>query len=298
MKDEGDWVRPSNLPQTPPRTSTIRLEAVHLYGTNEMSTKDVLKYFEAYGPSHVEWIDDSSCNVVFPDQFSAKRAVYFQLVDRNANFGEDEDVEPSRPITESGTVSAAASGDGEGVETTEVVMVPKSNNRLQRAKDYIPVQQQNQPLVQNNRGLFVRYATDYDRKERGAASRSQYYATHGREDPNNQRSTSGGSMGVSRYGRRSRADEDEVWNRGRGIMSMSKLRRKFEGGSASPSPTRDEHIRSWSRNRRLAGSRSRSGSGSRSRGRSGSRSPGHYSKRERASRSPDSRGRMRADEYE
>ncbi|KAK3819007.1 MAG: hypothetical protein J3Q66DRAFT_387812 [Benniella sp.] len=308
--DEGEWVRPSHLPQTPPRTSTIRLEAVHLYGTNEMSTKDVLKYFDAYGPSHVEWIDDFSCNIVFPDQFSAKRALYFQLVDRNVNFGEDE-VEPGRAATESGTVSVTTmEGDDASIvatDATQVVMVPKSNNRLQRAKDYIPPQQPNQTLVQSNRGLFVRYATDYDRKERGAASKSQYYAIHGREDPNQQRSThESSSMGTSRYGRRSRADEDEIWNRGRGIMSLSKLRRRFEDGSASPSPTREEHhsTRSWSRNRRLADSRSRSGSrsrsrsSSRSRGRSGSRSPGYYSRRERASQSPDSRGRMRADEYE
>jgi len=305
--DEGEWVRPSRMPQTPPRTSTIRLEAVHLYGTNEMSTKDVLKYFDAYGPSHVEWIDDFSCNTVFPDQFSAKRALYFQLVDRNVNFGEDE-VEPGRATTESGTVSAATmEGDDASIVATDAtqVLVPKSNNRLQRAKDYIPTQQPNQPLVQANRGLFVRYATDYDRKERGAASRSQYYAIHGREDSNQPRSThESSSMGASRYGRRSRADEDEIWNRGRGIMSLSKLRRRLEDGSASPSPTREGHhpTRSWSRNRRLADSRSRSGSRSRSRsrsrGRSGSRSPGYYSRRERASQSPDSRGRMRADEYE
>ncbi|KAF9941235.1 hypothetical protein BGZ65_004383 [Modicella reniformis] len=201
--DESEWV---NLPETPPRTSTIRLEAVHLYGTDEMSTKDVLKYFEAYGPTHVEWIDDSSCNVIFPDQFSAKRALYLQLVDSDVNFGEDEDLEPTRPTTEPGTalvttITSTMTASEENSNTitalstgtTEVVMLQKSNNRLQRAKDYIPGQQQ-----QNNTGLHIRYATDYDRKERGAAARSQYYAIHGREDPNIQRSSSGGGMGASR----------------------------------------------------------------------------------------------------
>ncbi|KAI7821165.1 hypothetical protein BC939DRAFT_455977 [Gamsiella multidivaricata] len=289
--DEREWVRPDNLPMTPPRTSTIRLEAVHLYGTDEMSTKDVLKYFEAYGPSHVEWIDDSSCNIIFPDQFSAKRALYFQLVDRNVNFGEDDDVEPTR--TE--TLSA------EGADTVEAsVMVPGSKNRLQRAKDYTPIQQQHQPVIPNNKGLFIRYATDYDRKERGAAAKSNYYAVYGREESRTGtgRNNSGSSsMGSSRYGRRSRADEDEVWNRGRGILSMSSLRRKMEGaGSPSPSPTRH---RSWSRNRRLAGSRSRSrSSGPRSTSRGRSSSPGYSSRRDRASRSPDSGSRMRTDDYE
>jgi hypothetical protein len=59
--------------------------------SDHMSTKDVLKYFDDYSPSHVEWINDSSCecvgrqpalihvhhtgNVVFGDIFSAKRAL-------------------------------------------------------------------------------------------------------------------------------------------------------------------------------------------------------------------------------
>ncbi|KAG0314675.1 hypothetical protein BGZ99_007936, partial [Dissophora globulifera] len=288
--DDGEWVRPDNLPLTPPMTSTIRPEAVYLYGTDEMSTKDILKYFEAYGPSHVEWIDDSSCNVVFPDQFSAKRALYFQLVDQNTNFGEDDAVEPGR--TES-----AADGTDMSSTSTPVVMLAKSNNRLQRAKDYIPVQQQHQPLIQGNKGLFVRYTTDYDRKERGAAAKSNYYAIHGREESRSGTSNIGGGRdnnGGSRYGRRSRADDDEIWNRGRGIMTFSRLRRKMEGAdSPSPSPSRR---RSWSRDRRL-GSRSRS-SGSRSRSRGGSRSPEHSSRRDHASRSPESRDRMRADDYE
>ncbi|KAF9329255.1 hypothetical protein BG006_007640 [Podila minutissima] len=286
--DEGDWKRPTDLPDTPPRTSMIRLDAVHLYGTNEMSTKDVLKYFEAYGPSHVEWIDDSSCNVVFKDNYSAKRALYNQLVDEEANFGEDEDeegalvdVEPGRP-----------QGDG----TTSSVLYAKSNNRLQRAKEYIPVQQHNQPVIQNNKGLYLRYATDFDVKERGAAARSTYYQIHGREENKRKTGSSNSrhSSSQHQYGRRSRADEDEVWARGRdrGIQTLSSLRRKMERGSESPSPSR----RSWSRNRLLAGSRSRSRSSSRGRRSDRSRSPGYNSLRDRASRSPDS-GRLRSDDY-
>ncbi|KAF9134443.1 hypothetical protein BGW39_007058 [Mortierella sp. 14UC] len=279
--DSGDFARPDNLPETPPRTSTIRTNAVYLYGTDEMSTKDVLKYFEAYGPSHVEWIDDSSCIIVFPDQFSAKRAIYFQLLNReNITFGEDGDdvdIEPSRDLSEGGVA--------------EPVMVMKSKNRLQRAKEYIPIQQHNQAIIQNNAGLFVRYATDFDRKERNAAAKSNYYAIHGREDP----LTAGQkrSSTSSRYGRRSRADEDEVWSRGRGLQSMSRLRRKMEGASPSPSPTRR---RSWSRGRRQSGSRSRSRtrSGSCSR----SRSPRRAARRDHGSRSPDARDRLRSDDYQ
>ncbi|KAG0052793.1 hypothetical protein BGZ83_002102, partial [Gryganskiella cystojenkinii] len=208
--DDANWSRPQNLPQTPPRTSTMRPEAVYVYGTDAMSTKDVLKYFEVYGPSHVEWIDDSSCNVVFKDNFSAKRALYYQLVDSNVTFGEDDEEETT---VEPSMDHATRSADG----TLVPYAIPKSKNQLRRAKEYIPVQQQHQPIIQNNNGLFLRYATDIDVKERGAAAKSQYYAIHGREEPSSTGRTfrDGGNYGQRDYGRRSRADDDEIWNRGR-----------------------------------------------------------------------------------
>ena len=38
-----------------------RMDAVYLYGVDVMSTKECLQYFTDYGPSYVEWINDSSC---------------------------------------------------------------------------------------------------------------------------------------------------------------------------------------------------------------------------------------------
>ncbi|EFJ46016.1 hypothetical protein VOLCADRAFT_93817 [Volvox carteri f. nagariensis] len=52
-----------------------RPNAIYLYGVDVMSTKEVLSYFEEYGPVFVEWLDDSSCNVLFDDSNSAKRAM-------------------------------------------------------------------------------------------------------------------------------------------------------------------------------------------------------------------------------
>lgn len=51
-----------------------RQETLYLYGTDKMSTEDVFKYFVEYKPQFVEWIDDSSCNVVFDDHGSAAQA--------------------------------------------------------------------------------------------------------------------------------------------------------------------------------------------------------------------------------
>jgi len=53
----------------------LRMEAVHTYGTDRMSTQDLLSFFREYGPTHVEWINDSSANVVFADIYTARRAL-------------------------------------------------------------------------------------------------------------------------------------------------------------------------------------------------------------------------------
>eukprot|EP00276_Gloeochaete_wittrockiana_P018069 CAMPEP_0184335762 /NCGR_PEP_ID=MMETSP1089-20130417/4274_1 /TAXON_ID=38269 ORGANISM="Gloeochaete wittrockiana, Strain SAG46.84" /NCGR_SAMPLE_ID=MMETSP1089 /ASSEMBLY_ACC=CAM_ASM_000445 /LENGTH=358 /DNA_ID=CAMNT_0026660589 /DNA_START=39 /DNA_END=1115 /DNA_ORIENTATION=+ len=57
-----------------------RPEAIHLYGTDDMNTTDILKYFTEYGPTWVDWINDSSCNVVFEDIYTAKRAIKGMVV--------------------------------------------------------------------------------------------------------------------------------------------------------------------------------------------------------------------------
>ncbi len=56
-------------------SSSSRLDTIHVYGVDLLSTKDILKYFEEYLPQYVEWINDSSCNVVFSDNSTAKRVL-------------------------------------------------------------------------------------------------------------------------------------------------------------------------------------------------------------------------------
>ena len=38
-----------------------RPEAIHLFGTDDLSTQDILDYFSEYSPHHIEWLDDSHC---------------------------------------------------------------------------------------------------------------------------------------------------------------------------------------------------------------------------------------------
>lgn len=57
----------------------FREDAIHVYSLDErfqqVRTNDVLAYFVGFGPSYVEWINDSACTVVFEDPFTAGRAL-------------------------------------------------------------------------------------------------------------------------------------------------------------------------------------------------------------------------------
>ena len=63
-------------PRTDAHLATPRRpDALHLYGVDTLSSADCMRYFSAYGPTFVEWINDSSCNVLFADAGSASRAL-------------------------------------------------------------------------------------------------------------------------------------------------------------------------------------------------------------------------------
>ncbi|KAF4098408.1 nuclear cap-binding protein subunit 3 [Onychostoma macrolepis] len=53
----------------------VRLEALHMGGVDDMSTQDIFGYFKEYPPAHIEWIDDTSCNVVWLDDITSTRAL-------------------------------------------------------------------------------------------------------------------------------------------------------------------------------------------------------------------------------
>lgn len=50
----------------------FRQEALHLYGVDNMSTDVVFTLFPAnHQPTFLEWINDSSCNVIFEESRAA-----------------------------------------------------------------------------------------------------------------------------------------------------------------------------------------------------------------------------------
>lgn len=49
---------------------------IHLFGVDQLGTRDVMKHFSRYGPSWCEWLNDSSCNLAFEDAFTMRRALH------------------------------------------------------------------------------------------------------------------------------------------------------------------------------------------------------------------------------
>ncbi|OQR93409.1 hypothetical protein ACHHYP_02539 [Achlya hypogyna] len=80
-------------------TLDLRDDAVHMYSLDDaftsVRTRDILAYFTGYGPSYVEWINDSSCTVVFHDAHTVARA----LLSLSSEIAPDQVLE-SKPVKE------------------------------------------------------------------------------------------------------------------------------------------------------------------------------------------------------
>ncbi|KAL4445525.1 hypothetical protein ABPG74_004599 [Tetrahymena malaccensis] len=53
----------------------LRPEVLHVYGVDFLSTQDIMSYFSRFNPEKIEWLNDSSCNVVFPSEELVEQAV-------------------------------------------------------------------------------------------------------------------------------------------------------------------------------------------------------------------------------
>ncbi|XP_036443800.1 nuclear cap-binding protein subunit 3 isoform X2 [Colossoma macropomum] len=201
----------------------IRLEALHLTGVDDMSTQDVFGYFKEYPPAHIEWIDDTSCNVVWLDDVTSTRALInmsrmpdkevsntdgpktTDLPIRNQRAartrGSDDEEEEGEVDDDDDVVEKAnkSSDDSEGKaseseeetekkETQEsseemrgdVLSGPQTDLFTQAERDSL-LRNDLRPTTKSFKGnkLFLRFATQDDKKELGAARRSRYYMKYG-----------------------------------------------------------------------------------------------------------------------
>ncbi|KAK3524385.1 hypothetical protein QTP70_028002, partial [Hemibagrus guttatus] len=191
----------------------IRLEALHLSGVDDMSTQDVFSYFQEYPPAHIEWIDDASCNVVWLDDITSSRALINMSRmpdkdDTNAaeskttdlpvqeervvrqNHGSDEeegevddddnDDEVVKADKSSEDSEGKASDSEEETEQKTTQEIPQTDE-LSQAEHESLLRNDLRPVTKPFKGnkLFLRFATQDDKKELGAARRSRYYMKYG-----------------------------------------------------------------------------------------------------------------------
>ncbi|XP_051170646.1 nuclear cap-binding protein subunit 3-like [Leptopilina boulardi] len=155
-------------------TKNFRLNALHIRGTEEMSTKDVFKYFEDYAPASLEWINDVSCNVVWLDSASAARALVGlskKIIGLN-----------NRNTSESNEINfTQKENEEENIDDTNNV---KNSNDIE-----IHVKDIEYPLppgiwrkginYSKSKGIFMRFATRTDKKQPRAEKMSEYYKKYG-----------------------------------------------------------------------------------------------------------------------
>ena len=128
-----------------------RLNVIHIRGVQEMSSDDVLAYFNDYDPNSIEWINDLACNVVFDDEKSAANAL-INLT--NAIIMKN----PQQNVDENGTTII----DCEDLQ----VPVPPGRWRLGLSHP-------------KSKALLLRFANISDKKMKGARKLSNYYAKYG-----------------------------------------------------------------------------------------------------------------------
>ncbi|XP_016134137.1 nuclear cap-binding protein subunit 3-like [Sinocyclocheilus grahami] len=197
----------------------VRLEALHMSGVDNMSTQDVFGYFKEYPPAHIEWIDDASCNVVWLDDITSTRALINlsrmpdkkevtntdnskpselsdQLQKARRNRGSDDDDEDEEGEVddddddEDEVVKADKSRSSDGSEgkasdieeeTEKKPQETAETSLLSLAERESLLQNDLRPTVKPFKGnkLFLRFASQDDKKELGAARRSRYYMKYG-----------------------------------------------------------------------------------------------------------------------
>ncbi|XP_032901757.1 nuclear cap-binding protein subunit 3 isoform X2 [Amblyraja radiata] len=172
----------------------IRLEALHVTGVEEMSTEEIFAYFKEYPPSSIEWIDDSSCNVVWLDDVTAARAIVNLSVGADAGNQAAGDAKScskkQEGSNEHGPAERTEEEEEEGelekepANTAEVECKPAADTELDtlsQEEQEVILRNELRPAIRTPQGnkLQVRFATRDDRKEHGAARRSQYYMKYG-----------------------------------------------------------------------------------------------------------------------
>jgi hypothetical protein len=63
-------------------TGDLRKDTLYVYGVDYLSSQKLLNYFQYFQPTKVEWLNDTSCNVIFPSEDNALQALNFHCLEK------------------------------------------------------------------------------------------------------------------------------------------------------------------------------------------------------------------------
>lgn len=144
-----------------------RFNAVHMRGTQSMNTEDVFQYFSEFSPSHIEWVNDVSCNIIWLDDISAARAL-LRLSKRIKNLDKIYlNRDPFSKDVKKMPLDIDTEDIDDSVDASEIdAAIPPGFWRLG-----IP--------TPKSTFLLLRYATRSDKKIRNSEKKSEYYKKYG-----------------------------------------------------------------------------------------------------------------------
>ncbi|XP_012063776.1 PREDICTED: uncharacterized protein C17orf85-like [Atta cephalotes] len=155
----------------------VRLNVIHMRGTEDMSTKDVFKYFQDYDPMSIEWINDVSCNVVWFDKETAARAMMglsrrilgsiVKYSDRENDSDNTKD-DTVKADEENESINADKNGKEDNCISIKDIDYPLPPGTWRKGIDY-----------PKSKGIYLRFATKADKKQINAEKRSEYYKKYG-----------------------------------------------------------------------------------------------------------------------
>ncbi|UNI24459.1 hypothetical protein JDV02_010202 [Purpureocillium takamizusanense] len=192
-------------PPNDSETTAIVPTKLHVRGLDTLHTDDIKNYVKAHfgPPEHVEWIDDTSANIIFA----------------------------SESITREAIVALSS------IEVADATALPPGESLPAKPLD-------GRPEIH----LLVRFATQGDRKQAGAALRSRYYLLHPEHDPEERRRRHRDQR--SRY--RDRDSDGRAGGRRRRDSDEENIRFEASMYDDAPQPTRsrrhsdsEDHPRSY-----------------------------------------------------
>lgn len=162
----------------------IRPEALYIHGVDKMSTEDIFSFCGSTYPSHIEWINDISCNIVWTNELQAAKAL-----EKIAPIRTKERAEPTVQIKKQGSSEdfdsldldeEAMEIDKDDKKSTNTgngmnaVISSVFSNALRKCPDPYIKRQNNKKHY-----LSLRFTEMADKKEGFAAKKSQFYRDFG-----------------------------------------------------------------------------------------------------------------------